>query len=345
MGMLTGVLPPPDHAAGAPRGTRGRRPDDGVSVVIRTLDEQRALPATLAAIRAQAGVGPVEVVVVDSGSTDATRDIAAAAGARVIRLAEAYRPGYASNTGIAAARFDVAVLLSASAFPAGPGWLAALLAPLGDPAVAAAFGRQRPVVGVSPIEETFLARTFTSTTTTATFSATNAAIRRDVWRAFPFDETIASGGPDDRDWWARVTAAGHQVRYAGDSVVHRSHALELAGWFYRLREDARAERAIQARHGRSTAPTGSPLGLGVATLADLLRDRRWRDVGRYAVMAPVLAGARLQATRLDAPGERSRLIDLLGVVDRRLFAPRARAARAMDAFLSDYWARVPEEAT
>lgn len=316
----------------------------GVSVVIRTRNEETALPATLEAIARQRFPGPVEVIIVDSGSTDDTCRLARDAGARVVDLGQAYRPGLASNTGLREARHPVCILLSAAAFPADDTWLPNLVAPLaGDATVAAAFSRQEPVPGASPIEEAFLARTFGSTRTTATFSATSAALRREVWERFPFDEGIASGGPDDRDWWARVTAAGHRVVYAGSSAVYRSHGLDLGGWFYRLREDARAEIAIAARAGRSTAPTGSAIGLALATVAHLARRRVWGELARYVVLAPVLAFARLQARRMTAPGGRVRVVDLLNRVDTRVFRPRERARRAVLGFLGAYWARpVPD---
>lgn len=53
-----------------------------ISIVIPVLDEEIALPATLRSLEGQ-GV-PFEILVVDGGSRDGTRAIAAAAGARVI---------------------------------------------------------------------------------------------------------------------------------------------------------------------------------------------------------------------------------------------------------------------
>src|SRR5262245_32922505 len=203
---------------------------DGISILIRAKNEALGLPATLEAIARQRIDVPVEVVVVDSGSTDGTIAIAEAAGARVVHL-ETYRPGLAVNAGMRVARGPVVVLISAAAFPADEGWLAALVAPLraGDEDLAGAFGRNLPVPGVSPIEEPLLRRIFSETATGAPLSFTNAAVRRDVWERYPCDETIASGGGDDREWAARVRRAGYRFQYAPASVVHRSHGLTAAG--------------------------------------------------------------------------------------------------------------------
>ena len=54
-----------------------------VSIVVPALDEERALPACLASVRAQEP--PFDAVVVDGGSRDRTLDVALRAGARVIR--------------------------------------------------------------------------------------------------------------------------------------------------------------------------------------------------------------------------------------------------------------------
>ena len=73
-------------------------------------DGERYLAEALASVRAQT-VAPLEIVLVDGGSTDATREIAERGGARVIQqrgdtLADAY------NTGIEASRGDVVAFLS-----------------------------------------------------------------------------------------------------------------------------------------------------------------------------------------------------------------------------------------
>ena len=55
-----------------------------VGVVIPTLNEERSLPALLEDLRAEGEAVPLDVVVADGGSTDRTRSLARAAGARVV---------------------------------------------------------------------------------------------------------------------------------------------------------------------------------------------------------------------------------------------------------------------
>ena len=76
-----------------------------VSVVIPSHNRALLLERTLRSVLAQAA-GDLEVVVVDDGSTDATREVAAAAGPRVVLLRNDTPAGVsvARNQGIAAAR-------------------------------------------------------------------------------------------------------------------------------------------------------------------------------------------------------------------------------------------------
>src|SRR5262245_29106098 len=87
------------------------------SIVIRAFNEERWLPDALRAIESQT-YRDFEVLVVDSGSIDRTREIATSFGARVIRLRqEDFTFGHSLNLGIAEARGSLIAILSAHAIP------------------------------------------------------------------------------------------------------------------------------------------------------------------------------------------------------------------------------------
>ncbi|MFO0450945.1 MAG: glycosyltransferase family 2 protein, partial [Pseudomonadota bacterium] len=77
----------------APQDPRGRSParhgcpprgeQPAVSVILPTYDRAACLPHAIHSVLAQ-DFGPVEIIVVDDGSRDATREVVAAFGARVI---------------------------------------------------------------------------------------------------------------------------------------------------------------------------------------------------------------------------------------------------------------------
>ena len=89
-----------------------------LSIVIPALDCADSLARTLAALAATCDAR-LDVVVVDGGSADRTRDVAAAAGARV--LATEGGRGAQLAFGAGAARGDNLLFLHADTMP-GPGW-------------------------------------------------------------------------------------------------------------------------------------------------------------------------------------------------------------------------------
>src|SRR4051794_18737475 len=107
------------------------------SIVIRARDEAAAIGRTLELLAAQTAAH--EVLVVDSGSADQTREIARGHGAQVVEIAD-FTFGGALNLGAGRATAPVVVSLSAHAFPRDDGWLERVLAWFEDPQVACAFG-------------------------------------------------------------------------------------------------------------------------------------------------------------------------------------------------------------
>lgn len=98
-----------------------------LAAVIPTLDAAGSLARTLAALHGRVA----EVIVADGGSTDATRSLAEAAGARV--LAAPRGRGSQIAAGVAAAAAPWLLVLHADTIP-GPGWAEAAGAFMADPA-------------------------------------------------------------------------------------------------------------------------------------------------------------------------------------------------------------------
>jgi GT2 family glycosyltransferase len=83
-----------------------------VTVVVVTHESAADLPPLLDSIAAHLGPHDPQVVVVDSGSTDGSPDLAAAAGAEVVRLDGNPGFGAANDAGVERARHDVTILLN-----------------------------------------------------------------------------------------------------------------------------------------------------------------------------------------------------------------------------------------
>ena len=223
-----------------------------ISVVIPVKNGGADLRRCLDGIAAQHAAGDVEVVVVDSGSTDGSVEVARAAGARVHEIPPAeFNHGGTRNLGVSLARGDKVVFTSQDAHAERDDWLALLTAPLGDPQVAGAYGRQIAHEDASPSEHFFLdflygphsrvqlARERIGPQDTL-FSNVNAAIRRDVFERFPFVDDIVMS--EDQEWSARVLKAGYALHYVAAAVVRHSHPYTLRQAFRRFYDSGLSAR-------------------------------------------------------------------------------------------------------
>lgn len=199
-----------------------------VGVVIRTLDEGELIGRCLETLAAQHGDFELDVLVVDSGSTDATVEIVRAHGARVVELAPGdFDYSKSLNLGIGEVRGDLVVSLSAHAIPVDERWLESVTAPFERPEIAGVSTRQVPWPDAPWQEVKRLAQAFgeaprtfsTGDTDGLLFSNAASAIRRSVWQEHPFTLPAV----EDLDWAQRVVAAGWSIVYEPRTAVYHSH--------------------------------------------------------------------------------------------------------------------------
>ncbi len=196
------------------------------AIVVRALNEERHLPALFDGLARQT-YRDFETVLVDSGSTDRTRDLAAERGAKVVAIAkEEFTFGRSLNLGVRSSSGPFFVVVSAHTRPADESWLARLLAPLRErPETAIAYGRQVGWEGSKFGEALDFDRFFGPAPREISdhFFANNAnsAVRRACWERHPFDEALP--GLEDIEWarWAR--REGYAVAYAHDAAIHHIH--------------------------------------------------------------------------------------------------------------------------
>jgi rhamnosyltransferase len=211
-----------------------------VSIVIRTCNVAPWIGETLTALSDQNYPGETEILVVDSGSTDETLEIAAGFPVQILHLPFPFTYGGALNFGDTAARHPLLVHLSADAMPAHAGYLRAIVAPLRIEEVAAAFGRDLPRPSASPSQARDLETWFPAQGTldpAFRFSNANACVRQEVWKRFPFDESPL--GVEDIRWARQVLRAGYDIVYARQAMTFHTHSASLR-WVFRT---ARRQRA------------------------------------------------------------------------------------------------------
>jgi rhamnosyltransferase len=228
-----------------------------VSVIIPTLNAGPHLGVLLERLRAQKPAPPDEIIVVDSGSRDQTREIAAQAGARVIEWREPYNHGLTRDAGIAASSGDVVVLTVQDACPASDDWLARLTAHFADDSVAGVSGLQVPPpdgplelrikaaldvrAGDAPIRVRLSDHPAYAQYTPAQrlelyrFDNVCAALRRSVWERIPFG---ACRYAEDLAWAKRALEAGHTVVHDPAACVIHAHRRSFCYEFRRALLDA-----------------------------------------------------------------------------------------------------------
>ncbi len=212
-----------------------------VSIVLLTKNAGPGFEATLQAVCAQRFDGAFDIVAIDSGSTDGTLDLLRRHAIRVETIApERFGFGATKNLAAALVSGDVVVFLSQDARPASDGWLAALTAPLAEPGVAAAHGRQLPWPHTTPMERFFLDATYPPQPSRLTgdlppfgvaLSNVNAALRRETLLAHPFGEALVMS--EDQAWAQEMLRAGCTIVYEPAAAVFHAHQYSLAGVFRR----------------------------------------------------------------------------------------------------------------
>ena len=216
------------------------------SVVIRAYNEEQHIGRLLEGISHQT-LKDVEVILVDSGSTDATAAIAEHYGAKVVRIApEEFTFGRSLNRGIAAATRGLVVIASAHIYPVYPDWLERLLEPFADPQVALTYGKQRGPESVHFSEQQIYHRWYPDQSVARQnhpfCNNANAAIRRAVWEQHPYNETLT--GLEDLAWAKEVGSAKWAVSYVAEAEVVHVHDETPSGVYNRYRREAMAFKQI-----------------------------------------------------------------------------------------------------
>ena len=206
------------------------KPD--ISIVIRSKNEERFINQTLEAIFQQTLDIPFEVILIDSGSTDRTLEIASSFDVRIFKIeTNQFSYGRALNYGASLARGRYLVNLSAHCIPTDSMWMSRLIGALEtNRAVVATYGKQLPIKGLNPFEERSLDLIFSvgdDSKSVPPFSNANCAIRKRTWREHPFDEK-ASFAEDFI--WSQTLPKQHEIKFIPEAAVYHTHPLELRYW-------------------------------------------------------------------------------------------------------------------
>lgn len=258
-----------------------------ISIVIPTRNGMDTLPAVFDALGRQVHEFEVEVVVIDTESTDGTLDLVRTRAAHLLQTTAAqFNHGLTRNEAIAASSGSFVILLSQDAVPADDQWLKALVSPLREsPTLAGTFARQMPrpdagviarhyhahwagsshVPVVARIEgvDAFESMRPLERMRRCTFDNVCSCVRRTVWEELPFAKTPIA---EDLAWARQVLLAGHELAFVPDAVVIHSHARPAA---YEFERTALLHYELNRLFGVRTIPTWPALARSLASTVSL----------------------------------------------------------------------------
>lgn len=216
------------------------------SIVIRAYNEEKHIGRLLTGILRQT-IREVQIILVDSGSTDSTVAIASHFPVDVVHLRpDEFTFGRSLNQGMAAACAELVVMASAHVYPVYPDWLERLLSPFNAPGVGLTYGKQRGAESTQFSEHQIFQNWFPDTPTPRQghpfCNNANAAIRRGLWEQHPYDETLP--GLEDLAWARWAQEAGHAVSYVSEAEVIHVHHETWRGVFNRYRREGMAFKLI-----------------------------------------------------------------------------------------------------
>ena len=216
------------------------------SIVIRAFNEEKHIGKLLTGIEQQT-IQDRETLIVDSGSTDTTLEIASKYDARIVNIdSKEFTFGRSLNRGIQEARGQFIVIISAHCYPVYPDWLDQLLKPFEDQRVAVSYGKQRGAESNHFSEHQFFRTYFPDISQPNqgqpyTHNA-NAAIRRSLWEKQPYNEEVT--GLEDLAWSSWAKAQGYSIAYVSEAEIVHIHNETFKQVHNRYRREAIAMKQI-----------------------------------------------------------------------------------------------------
>ncbi|MEA2273995.1 MAG: hypothetical protein QOI98_2703 [Solirubrobacteraceae bacterium] len=263
-----------------------------VSVIVPVKNGARWLAEVLAAVTAQDG-GDVEVLVVDSGSTDDSIGIARSAGTRVLEIPPGeFGHGRTRNLAADNTEGELLCFLTQDATPCA-GWLTAFREIMrSDPMVGAAFGPHLPRPRTSPMIARELLEFFAGfgaanggprvyAVGEAPFlSNVNACYRRTCWSELRFQDVPYA---EDRAFARDMAGTAWQLGYHPAAAVLHAHDFGPVTFARRYFDEYRSLRAVEGY----VEPFGVRSKWPEVRM-QVSKDRRWmrdRGMARPAVAA------------------------------------------------------------
>lgn len=242
---------------------KGREFSGMVSVVIPVYNAGPAMETLLKQLFNQNGIPQIEVVAVDSGSTDGTPELCRTHGAQVMEIPKSdFSHSYARNLGAKAAHGDVLLFMTQDALPRDENWMRDLTAPILSGEAAAASCREKCpegtelyyriavqnhalFVGVGQSDQLYRLdekETPESLRRKGSISDVSAAIDAEVFKSFLYRLNYA----EDLDMGIRLLRAGYAIKLLSSVQTIHGHNRPVGYYLKRAYVEAKALEDIHA---------------------------------------------------------------------------------------------------
>ncbi len=258
------------------------------SIIILTKNGGANFPQILGRVYSQQYAGNYEVIVIDSGSTDATIEEAQKYPVRMVEIKpEEFHHGHTRNLGAELAQGQYLVYITQDALPLSNYWLQKLTNNFTEPQVAMVIGRQIAWEHTKPPEKFFYFYNFPDFKIVIKSGAdnyyhdnvfisdVNSAYRKEILRQYRFSESIVMA--EDKELAARVLAGGLSIVYEPGAAVYHSHDQTIKSAF-----EKSLDYGLSLRQGASALPkSNKPLVIRVmnylgAEIRFLNKSKSWQ---------------------------------------------------------------------
>lgn len=202
-----------------------QNPKPIISIIVRCLNEQKHLPKLFKMLTLQ-NFQDFEVILVDSGSTDKSIEIATKNGAKVCHIEKSqFSFGRALNLGCSYANGEILVIVSAHVYPVHDNWLNLIYSEFKNFSVGIVYGKQR-AGSTNKFSEAELMKSWfpdkSNFDQTSPFcNNANCAVRKSIWDKQKYDEDLS--GLEDINFAKQALKENWKIIYIHDALIIHIH--------------------------------------------------------------------------------------------------------------------------
>jgi glycosyltransferase involved in cell wall biosynthesis len=240
-----------------------------ISVIIPTFNSAKELTKCLESFKTQTISNEnYEVIVVDDGSNDGTKDAAAKYPVRYI-YQQNHGPAAARNNGANQVQGEIILFTDADCEPQ-PNWIEEMIKPLDDPQVVGVKGayrtRQKGIVArLVQIEYEHKYERMKKFKYIDFIDTYSAGYRKDIFLKYNgFDERYPNASVEDQEFSFRLFHDGHKMVFNPNAVVFHKHSASLMGYLRKKYKIAFWKAFLLKRHpGKMKTDTHTPQSLKI----------------------------------------------------------------------------------